>query len=126
MKKQEIFDKVATHLMKQFEVCMGPYGVCAYKADKLRCAIGGLIPAAAYKKDFDGREDSSIGTVGNADIRRAAGIRGADQTTLAINLQHVHDKYSPTEWREELTKVAAGLHLSTAALDRAAKRHKRI
>ncbi len=45
MTKQEIFDKVATHLLTQNEKALNSVGGCVYRTDKgLKCAVGCLIP----------------------------------------------------------------------------------
>lgn len=55
MTKQQIFDKVATHLLTQRQVSRD--GVqCIYRADNgFRCAIGCLIPDDKYKPNMEGQ-----------------------------------------------------------------------
>lgn len=55
MTNQEIFDKVATHLLSQGKrSALGGVG-CAYRGDGgLQCAIGCLIPDELYRYELEG------------------------------------------------------------------------
>ena len=49
---QEVFNIVATHLMRQN--CKSKDGnSCRYRHDGLLCAAGALIPADQYQSDFE-------------------------------------------------------------------------
>lgn len=121
MTLQEIFDKVATHLLDQG--CKSQrevYGetLCAYRAGNLRCAIGCLIDDAYYHDDM-----------GSLDVRNlhfkfptvlpALGINANDEKTLNFldELQEVHDHFSPESWAETLVEVADRYNLNNSVLN---------
>jgi len=62
--KQETFDKVAVHLIKQGKQSVSGYsGGCAYRGDNgLRCAVGALIPDDLYDDEMD-NEGIGIGSL---------------------------------------------------------------
>jgi hypothetical protein len=98
MTDQQLFDRVAEHLLKQNKRCT-KYDECQYRAGKLTCAIGCLIPDSRYNKALEGRG------VDTPEVRRAAHIL-VRQTELARDLQRVHDNFEPSKWIEELRSVA--------------------
>lgn len=102
MNNQELFDKVAKHLLtqkaksfdSQRERCMyrGPGGLC--------CAIGCLIPNEKYEPWLEGKGTTNI------DVIAAAGLTEGNRE-LAYRLQLIHDNNEPEEWSERLTELAA-------------------
>lgn len=55
MTRQEIFDKVAAHLIKQGCKSMNTEHRCLYRGqDGARCAVGIFIPDDAYKPEMEG------------------------------------------------------------------------
>jgi len=53
--QQEIFDTVATHLLKQNDKSLDSYGECRYRAeDGNMCAVGCLIDTKHYTSGFEG------------------------------------------------------------------------
>jgi hypothetical protein len=127
---QEIFDKVATHLLRQGRRSVGGDG-CAYRGEGgSKCAAGILIPDDAYDPEFEG-----VGVHKPADYqmyssaqRRAGealwrGLRagGASEEHVEIlrSLQNLHDIYESHNWRDRLRVVAADHGLSPAVLDQA-------
>lgn len=112
MTQQELFDRVATHLLTQKAKAIGADGRCRYRAPNgLTCAIGCLIPEEQYDPELEGC------TVFNTRIREVAGFQMA-LSDLAADLQRLHDYESPEHWCAELKEVAANHRLNTAALDR--------
>ena len=100
---QELFNRVATHLLTQNEQSMvredGPGGAvyCKYRGPRgLKCAIGALIPDAAYRVQMEGER------VTYDPIRVAAGI----PEKLTAELQIVHDHNEPWRWPSMLAYVA--------------------
>lgn len=104
MTDQEIFDKVATHLLAQNAKSMNESG-CAYRGYCGRkCAIGCLIPDDKYHPDI---ENQTL----EADCVRAAledGISLKSMRTLGLMvcLQSVHDNAAVQDWHFRLTEVA--------------------
>ncbi len=106
--KQQIFNKVSTHLLKQGKKAVTG-GSCRYKHGKLKCSIGCLIPEERYKPQLEGQ-----GLVpDNDDVEYSVmdalkGIIRKTETTLSLlfDLQEVHDEWLPRSWKGELIHVA--------------------
>lgn len=125
--EQEVFDRVAVHLLTQkaqsrltvWEVeafvddIEAPFtGSCAYRGDGGRmCAAGILIADSEYKKEFEGEYWTGVLT--------KMGLKPEDtnHTALICLLQGVHDTYKPVAWHNELVEVANKRSLSTSAID---------
>lgn len=110
MTQQEVFDKVATHLLKQNARSVVPESAfdsgerCMYRGDEGRmCAAGCLILDQHYTTDLEAK--TSIST----DVRNALIASGvpAGATGLVSELQRLHDDFSPEEWPERLAANAA-------------------
>ncbi len=53
--KQQIFDKVVTHLFKQKIPSIGSCGECSYRGNNgLKCALGIFIPDEIYNNNMEG------------------------------------------------------------------------
>lgn len=99
MTNQEMFDKVAAHLLAQGTPAMAG-GKCRYRgANGTKCAIGCLIPDERYDARFEG--DSVYAEL----VAKAAGIT-SEQCPLAFELQHIHDSSDPLEWAARLNALA--------------------
>lgn len=114
MTKQEVFDKVAEHLLTQ-NAKATEGGFCRYKTKSgLKCAVGCLIP--------DGHPAQSCGGGLSVLLREQ---RLEDETlrvlvehqSMLIRLQSIHDTGEPCNWRIRLREYALASHLSTAVLD---------
>lgn len=120
MTKQELFDKVAAHLLTQKKRAMGLLTPgsetlkCVYRApDGCTCAIGSLIPDEVYIPDMEGCSACIL-------IRKIPALEqiiGLENAGLAAQLQRVHDCTLPIFWREELNKVAAIYGLNSDVLN---------
>jgi len=87
MNNQEIFDRVAKHLLQQNCVAVTSFG-CAYRGYKnTKCAIGALIPDDIYDPDMEGNDIISL-------LNKYPSIKnlfeGVDKTFLD-KLQQCHD-----------------------------------
>lgn len=106
MTKQEIFTKVARHLLKQNaqSTKLGMNGlICLYRGPEGRkCAVGVLIPNRLYSKDLEGI--TSLDAALRSVLLRV-GIRGP-QVNFVHELQVIHDELEPAEWLAALTQVA--------------------
>jgi hypothetical protein len=104
MTEQEVFDKVAKHLLTQNARSLGPSstksnGMCAYRGnDGLVCAAGCLIPDEAYKPWI---ENKSWG-----DLLSSNFVPSHKYSDLIIELQIVHDDYLPDKWQTQLNRLA--------------------
>ncbi len=111
MTNQEVFDKVAAHLLTQgarSTSARWPYkgGVCAYRGEGgLKCAIGCLIAEEDYSPTIEG-----LG-VHSRRVFTAAKLHES-QISLASTLQTIHDTHSPTEWPRLLENAAATYQLA--------------
>ena len=107
MNKQEIFDKVATHLMKQ--MCQAKHGYfCKYRTEEgLRCAVGCLIPDHLYSPNLEGKK---VEKEEFTPILKALGIR-PDNVGFLSALQSIHDYSFVSDWRKDLERLALKHHL---------------
>ena len=97
---QEVFNQVATHLLKQDKQSYkGKDSACAYRGEEGRqCAAGCLIGDNEYREGWENTTWGRLADNGNV----------PEQHRLLItDLQQVHDFSSPCNWREKLNLVAA-------------------
>lgn len=114
MNKQEVFNKVAKHLLDQNQKAYD-YSTrkCTYRQspgpDGLTCAIGCLIPEAKYSRlmDFTGAPIRTNGRVRDVLKEEGIDVGSYEGLNLLCSLQDVHDRHVPTKWRTELRRVAA-------------------
>ncbi len=104
MEAQEIFDTVATHLLRQGRRSMfeDSPSVCAYRgAGGTKCAVGVLIPDELYNPEMEMR--TIYGLVENPTKRQACSLPDwmEDNLELLANLQSVHDRAS--SWKSSYT-----------------------
>jgi hypothetical protein len=108
MNKQEVFDKVSTHLltqMKQSSAGEDDGFMCLYRSlDGLKCAIGCLIPDEFYHPSFEGKRVGMLTHVLNK-----IGLQ-VDYVFL-MQLQRIHDTYPPCSWKDLLKEVAFNWNL---------------
>jgi hypothetical protein len=115
MTKQQLFDRVKTHLLTQ-KTRAAERGVCQYRTrDGLQCAIGCLIPDDSYSQKFEehvigGKKRKKETPTGLKSLREAAGITD-ELLALAAALQWVHDIDDPRDWPKALEKVRSDFHL---------------
>ena len=115
MTDQEIFDRVATHLLSQGRRSMGANDSCASRGhDGLQCAVGCLIPDELYRYELEGWSPTS-GVVGGV-LRQALGqVLGWQRQSLLDQLQTVHDVSMLQSWRRGLHGIALSHGLSPLA-----------
>ncbi|WP_454735388.1 hypothetical protein [Cupriavidus necator] len=116
MDAQQIFDKVATHLLTQkTQAIEGPS--CRYRtATGLTCAVGCLIPDQAYDPEMEG--GSVYNLIARAEqgdfseaTREFVGEIEAHKELLA-DLQSLHDSESPAYWAKGLAYIAESHELT--------------
>lgn len=112
LQQQEIFDKVARHLLTQMEKSMLGT-VCAYRGPRgLMCAIGPFIPDDRYSQDMEGF------SIGSSIVCDAIGIElFSKESELLSDLQMIHDGSQPSEWMEYLSELAIRRDLSLKVLE---------
>jgi hypothetical protein len=108
MNKQEVYNKVRDHLLKQNAKSKNDNS-CAYRGDNgMMCAAGCLIPDELYNPDIDSLED---GLTWNSLVREHRKIANAISTDVEVHefirlLQLVHDEQSPERWEKSLMQLA--------------------
>lgn len=122
LSKQEVFDKVALHLLKQNERSVEvskPDALpgCMYRGkDGLMCAAGALIPDELYDANFEGNTINSV----LADNYRLRGLFQQEvlDSPLLEDLQCLHDgvAYEISNWYFYLLDLAKEHGVNTDAL----------
>lgn len=111
MSAQELFEKVANHLLKQGAksyLTGGQFSACAYRGTEERmCAAGILIPDEVYLRKFECFRWEALIAYDNFP---------KEHYQLIVRLQNVHDTYGVPLWREQLIKVAAEFKLDAKFL----------
>lgn len=116
MTAQEVFDKVASHLLTQKAKSLRVDGAgdpaCAYRgAGGMSCAVGCLIPDDVYTPKMEGLSSWWL-----------VEIMGVKFPGLAIHaellgrLQYIHDITAPEGWYIALANLANHCDLSTSVL----------
>lgn len=121
---QEVFDFIATHLLKQnakskqlFSSFNEEKPICQYRTETgnkkkvLKCAAGILIPRRDYDSCYEGLGWSNWLDANSPLIK---GERYHDN--LITQLQYIHDNVRVHEWREELRNLAVYHDLSRNAI----------
>lgn len=118
MRKQEVFDTVAAHLLKQGTQSLKKKDgdvFCMYRGPRgLKCAVGTLIPDELYDPAM---EHSGVHDQVVLDVLKKAGL--SRHQGLLSTLQSIHDGYKPSAWREALREVAAEHRLKKTVLEAA-------
>ena len=97
--RQQVFDKVATHLLTQMEQAVGDIGgSCQYRAGKLSCAGGCLIPDEEHDEDLVEQKDWT------QLVRESVVPR--NHMHLIVRLQRIHDRQNTRSWKEQLKILA--------------------
>ena len=113
MNRQEVFTKVATHLLNQMEVSESHPGACAYRGENgTMCAVGCLIKDEFMKSEFNGSgvTDSRVLNALNLSgikLEYTPGECGGDgDIHFLIKLQDIHDLHDPNVWNKQLENFA--------------------
>lgn len=110
MNKQEIFNTVATHLLRQKERSLRDTKFstkgCAYRGnDGMMCAVGVLIKDEYYYPELEGNTPYDVEVevaVGNS-IGRSL---DKEDLELLVKLQDIHDFSTTSEWEKALKGIA--------------------
>lgn len=124
MTNQELFVKVARHLLTQkTQARIGE--ACAYRVGTKSCAVGCLILDEYYDPKFEGIGIGGICVIDNewittepfenykllATALNKSGVPTSSRALLRT-LQSTHDCVLPSNWRSELLRVAAWYNLA--------------
>lgn len=124
MTAQEIFDKVAEHLLTQKVESRAVYKgyvnrACAYRGEnRTKCAVGILIPDEDYRPEMEGNVPHknlfSVEVWPNQDSAKPL----KEHISLLSSLQRVHDNHHVFKWKEGLAEVAKEYNLDLAVLEK--------
>jgi len=107
MKKKQVFQTVATHLLTQNSTSTADDSDdCKYQngAGK-QCAVGVLIDSKNYKPELEGNATDALEVIQAIEKSLDTHITKSDRDLLC-KLQDIHD-YSPVDgWREELEELS--------------------
>lgn len=131
MTMQEIFDRVATHLIKQKGPATNEDGECLYRGEGgTMCAAGCLIADEHYRPIFEGRavhEAEVLGALVASGVIAANEGPNTDVMFLLCGLQGDHDDVAnettdyPEAWdaviRLSLLRTGAEFNLDTKVLE---------
>lgn len=110
--RQEVFDQAARHLLTQGKKSLRVDGrsTCGYRstAGALACGAGCFIADAEYRESMEGAAWISLAADGRVPRTHRA---------LIGSIQTCHDNYYPSEWPNELRRVAQLYTLSAAVVD---------
>lgn len=119
MNHQEIFNKVATHLLTQNKVSIMDVDVstdttltiCAYRGkENTRCAFGILIDDLDYNRSMEGKPIYRL-------VNEYVGLDVyKSYIDLIVDLQKVHDDYNTSMWYDKLLDVAKRHDLHTKVM----------
>lgn len=117
MTNQEIFDKVATHLLtqkaKSMAIISDDYS-CAYRGDDgLKCAVGCLIPDDKYDPTMEGHVAKTVLAL----FPRAINVHAYLSADLLDELRKVHDVMEVDMWYKGLNDVADHYNLDASVLE---------
>lgn len=126
---QQVFDKVATHLLTQKQPAMRKDNTtCAYRApDGKTCAVGCLMTDEEYNPRFEGvgitssTFDNFFNEGSNEGYEEGNRVMADRHRALLFDLQDVHDMAQNSDdpvaqWKEDLTSVAETYGLDTKVL----------
>jgi len=114
---QEVFSKVAIHLLTQNEKSEDPDGDCLYRGmGTTKCAIGCLILDKFYTRDLEYKVPNPKFPSGSVCIAMSrSGVNERD-FELTQDLQKIHDNWMVSDWESQLTVTAKDYNLEMPAI----------
>lgn len=120
---QEVFNKVYRHLLTQNRVARNSLaGICRYRSKPhdddsvvLMCAAGVLIDDEHYSESIEGYHVLNATAPRSALIKSGVDMNDPVMNALVASLQDVHDAGDPSEWPDELYRVAGMFKLEVPA-----------
>lgn len=131
MYKQDTFNIVAEHLLKQGDRAAADGSMCLYRApDGKKCAFGVLIPDELYDPILENTTvDHIFGRIGNprvsnsvkyeevtVKIREHIGPIDSEEIEFLRKLQQIHDTTPPEYWDLQLAMIAGEYTLTVNAI----------
>lgn len=100
--KQELFDRISKHLLKQNAKSIG-IGGCRYRGDNgLKCAVGAIISDKRYSEKI---EETNVY---NQEVADCLPVRyqGRGSIEFLAKLQKLHDQLPVDLWKQRLEEIA--------------------
>ena len=116
LSKQEIFDRVAIHLMTQGHPAVNEDGDCRYRGERgTSCAVGCLIPDELYDPEIEGESIHVLPSELKIYL-------GRDHLIFLSDLQKAHDNSSRADnfmpwFRESMSEIADEYKLDPGVLN---------
>lgn len=108
MTDQEVFNRVALHLLQQNHRSADALGTCSYRGEEgRRCAVGCLIPDDRYMASLEGL---AVTAPKLQSLLRGLGF-GSHQLDLLQTLQSLHDFNPASTWKQRLMQTAEDYNL---------------
>lgn len=127
MTHQEIFNRVATHLLRQGAKSMDG-DICRYRGPNgLKCAVGCLIDDAHYTPDIEGIGVLDAPSLHEKlhDALEASGVPAGLETLRMLDaLQAIHDSEPVFLWRSNLADLAKRYSLDASVAGGAVSKEK--
>lgn len=126
MTKQEIFEKIATHLLTQNKKSMTTFPItkvrdgqiCAYRGDNnTKCAVGLLIPDEIYNENMEKKNVQELLEEFPLALSHLKLEEDDKRIFLLIDMQSIHDNIEPYEWKSSLQKYAVKYNLDKTFLN---------
>ena len=117
--RQDIFDRVATHLLLQGRPALNAEGYCKLRGnDGTKCAVGCLIPDERYHQQLEQIAAVYDPEQGNTDpfLLELIGVHDDATIYLLSRLQMLHDEEDSPVWGEGLLMLACEHQLSDAVV----------
>ena len=112
--KQQVFDRVAQHLLAQMEKSEAD-GCCLYRGPGgLKCAIGCLIPDECYRDDMEQISAEDLNRRFPVEMHKAGLAR--INVEFLLRLQEVHDWAPTKEWHDRLWTLAGEFRVKRTVL----------
>ena len=124
MKKQEIFDTVAAHLIKQKRRSADKHGCWVYHGvDNLKCAVGCLIPDEIYTPEMEGKNIFALIKEGAIPSFSLDNLN--EDYIVLCDLQYINDDcfvddndfFDMADLKERLTSTAKKYKLDNTVLE---------
>lgn len=106
---QELYARVANHMLMQFERCIGEDGFPAYRNGSLKGPVGFVLKDDAYSPLLEGECSIEEPVV---EALRRSGIRGKDSLRMMLGFQLIHDEVPVEQWRAKIRKLGQMFELN--------------
>lgn len=124
MNRQDVYNTVRDHLLKQNEVSVSGSSLdqCQYRgSNNLKCAIGCLIPDVLYSPAMEGHDVETLANsypivftnlgISPKVLRERSVCTDPDDFRFLRELQNIHDTYAPVQWKGKLGLFAVSWYL---------------